>query len=105
MKKQAKSSAGAAELAALPNLGPRSTAMLCEIGIDDVAALRRAGTLGAYRALRFRFGRAATMNFLYALEGALIGVDWRALEPSRREELRAAARLVNDNLARETGAG
>src|SRR5919198_819752 len=74
----------AANLAALPSLGSASAQMLIEVGISDEATLKRLGPQASFRALRFRFGRRVSTNFIYALECAIRGIAWRALEPRRR---------------------
>ncbi len=70
----------------LRNLGPRAEALLAEIGIHSVEALRERGALEAYLELRRR-GSMKTLNMLWALVGALDpwpeGTDWR--EVSRSE--------------------
>lgn len=87
-------------LAALPSLGKASARMLVEAGIADVAALRRLGTMACYRSLRFRHGRRVTVNFAYALECAILGIDWRDLPAGRKVELKRLARAVQTELAR-----
>lgn len=87
-----------AELAALPSLGAVSARMLIEADVADVAALRRVGVVECYRRLRFRHGRRATLNFAYALECAILGLDWRALSAERKAEIKAAARAVEADL-------
>jgi DNA transformation protein and related proteins len=82
------------KLADLPSLGPKSAQMLAETGVTDLAMLAALGPIACFRSLRFRFGRRVTLNFLYALECAIRGLDWRLLEPERKAELRAAARGV-----------
>ena len=72
----------------LRNLGPRAEALLAEIGIHSVEALRERGALEAYLALR-RAGHSQSLNLLWALVGALEpwpeGRDWRevARSPAR----------------------
>jgi hypothetical protein len=83
-----------AALAALPSLGRTSAQMLLEVGVPDEAALKRLGPLACFRALRFRFGRRVSTNFVYALECAIRGVAWRALAPRRKAALRAAAQGI-----------
>lgn len=83
-----------AALADLPSLGPKSAQMLAEIGVQDLHTLAGLGPIACFRSLRFRFGKRVTLNFLYALECAIRGLDWRLLEPERKAELRAAARAV-----------
>lgn len=81
-------------LADLPSLGPKSAQMLLEIGVTDLPTLAALGPVACFRSLRFRFGKRVTLNFLYALECAIRGLDWRLLEPERKTELREAARAV-----------
>jgi len=88
----------------LRNLGPRAEALLTEIGIHSVEALRERGALEAYLELRRR-GSMKTLNMLWALVGALDpwpeGTDWREvarsearlplmLEVEARDQARAA---------------
>src|SRR5262245_15226361 len=83
-----------ATLAALPSLGRTSAQMLIEVGVLDEATLKRLGPQACFRALRFRFGRRVSTNFIYALECAIRGIAWRALEPRRKAALRAAAQDI-----------
>lgn len=86
-------------LADLPSLGPVSAGLLVEAGIPDVDTLHRLGPIACYRQLRFHHGRRITTNFMYALECAVRGIDWRALDASRKDELKRAARAVEADLA------
>ena len=63
-------------LSDLRNLGPRSIAMLETIGIRTHAELARYGAIDAFIALK-NANQAATLNLLWALEGALTDRDWR----------------------------
>lgn len=92
-----------AKLAALPSLGFTSARMLVEAGVPDVATLRRLGPIECYRRLRFHFGRRATHNFVYALECACRGLDWRLLEPERRAALKLEARAIDAAFAAAGG--
>lgn len=70
------------------NLGPATARMLAEVDIRCEDDLRRVGAVDAYRRLEFRFGRRVTIIALYAMEAALHGCDWRALDPETRAHLR-----------------
>lgn len=72
--------------------------MLIEADVPDVATLRQLGPIEAYRRLRFRHGRRITLNFVYALECAILGIDWRALSSARKAELKRAARAIEAEL-------
>jgi DNA transformation protein and related proteins len=82
----------------LPGLGPKSEAQLAEIGIESVEALRQLGPARAWLALKFRFGRTISRNFLHALEAGIRGVDWRSLTPVRKAELEAEVSRTEDAL-------
>jgi DNA transformation protein and related proteins len=80
-----------AAIADLHSLGPVTAARLKEIGIDTPAALREAGAVGTYRRLKFRFGKAVTLNALYGLDAAIRNVHWRTIDAARKAELRRLA--------------
>lgn len=64
----------------LRNLGPRSEALLEQVGIRSAEALRRHGAVAAFVALR-RSGATRSLNMLWAMAGALDpwpeGRHWR----------------------------
>jgi DNA transformation protein and related proteins len=60
----------------LRNLGPKSLAMLERAGIVDAAQLRALGAARAYLQVRRR-ERTASLNLLWALEGALSDRPWQ----------------------------
>ncbi len=82
--------AAASPSAKLRNIGPKTMARLAAIDIHDLADLRRLGALAAYRRLKFRFPRDASLNALYALEAALLDCHWRDLPAARKVELKRA---------------
>ena len=79
-------SADTEDVAALPGLGPRSAEMLATANIRSVAALRKLGAVSAYLAVKNVSG-AASLNLLWALEGALSGRDWRVVAREDRTRL------------------
>jgi hypothetical protein len=90
----AAASAHTSGLGALRNLGPASTRLLAEVGIhsrDDL--VRAGGALGACERL-FAAGRSPSLVLAYALEGALLDCDWRALPHAFRAELVRGHRLL-----------
>lgn len=70
----------------LPNVGPKSAAWLRQVGIRSEQDLREAGSIEAFMKVR-RAGFKASLNLLYALEGALVGCHWQKLSAERRGEL------------------
>jgi DNA transformation protein len=64
--------------------------MLAKAGIRTEARLRKLGSVAAYLAVQ-RVWPAASLNLLWALEGAVTGRDWR--EVAKRDRLDLLTRL------------
>jgi DNA transformation protein len=89
-------------LESLTNLGRIAARQLAEVGIASETDLRNAGAVGAYLRLKEHFGPAVSLNYLYALDGALKGVRWDLMPESERAALRAEAAA---QLSRRSAAG
>jgi DNA transformation protein len=72
----------------LPNLGPASERMLSAAGIETPDQLDQIGAAEAFRRVLLTDSRP-TLNLLWALEGALLGIDWRELPEVRKAALLA----------------
>lgn len=73
-------------LVALPGLGPKSQTMLANAGITTLAELRELGAVQAY--LRVRASNSqASLNLLWALEGALSNQPWQQVAREQRSSL------------------
>ena len=71
------------------NLGPAMQRMLAEIDISTAADLEIVGAVEAYLRLKFVFDRRISLNALYAMEAALRDCDWRALDKTVKQRLKA----------------
>lgn len=71
----------------LRGLGPKSEAQLERIGVRTVDELRSLGAVSAFVALRELDDANPSLNFLYALVGALEDRDWREVVKSDRDRL------------------
>lgn len=78
--------------APLPNIGPVSKRMLAAVGIRSVETLRQLGSIEAYRRVRSHDPRAS-LNLLWALEGALTGRSWE--DVARNDRLSLLLQLEN----------
>lgn len=78
------------DLLHLKNLGVASVNILRAVGISSVADLREMGAVEAYIRIKRR-GINVSKVMLYALEGALIDVHWKDLDPNLKDNLVAAA--------------
>lgn len=74
----------------LPNLGLASIRWLQAIGVHSPRDLEQLGPVAAYAALKAQ-GYNASLNLVYAIEGALTGRDWRRLPAARKTALKKAA--------------
>ncbi|MBX2831513.1 MAG: TfoX/Sxy family protein [Rhodospirillales bacterium] len=83
------------------NIGPKSSRELREIGIETRDDLAQSGIEETTRRLLFRFGseKKISVNYLYALEGAIHDHDWRDISPARKDELRAILDGLRGELA------
>lgn len=70
----------------LPNLGPRSAQMLQDADIATLGALRKIGAVSAYVRVRALHPRAS-LNLLWALEGALSNTPWQDVAHQHRTSL------------------
>lgn len=70
----------------LPNLRLATERMLKKAGINTVADLKQVGSVGAYKAIK-QSNASASLELLWALEGALNGTHWSVVSQERREEL------------------
>jgi hypothetical protein len=73
-------------VATLANLGPKSRTMLAAAGIGTVAQLRELGAVRAYAAVK-RESPGASLNLLWAMEGALSERDWKSVAKEDRLRL------------------
>jgi DNA transformation protein and related proteins len=79
-------------VADLPNLGAASARLLSSIGISTEDDLRRFGAVEAFARLRFEKEGGVSMNLLWALHGAVEGIDWRRIDPVTKGDLLARLR-------------
>ncbi len=94
------------ELSKLKGLGPESERCLNEIGIRTREELEAIGPVRAFMKLTKEGSVRPSLNFLYAMVGALEGRSWTDIAASERErlllelegyrELKALAEVKND---------
>lgn len=77
---------GGGALAALPNLSVKSAKMLAQAGITTPAQLASLGAVRAYVRTKAACPKA-TLNLLWALEGALTGRPWQEVAETDRASL------------------
>lgn len=75
------------ELSKLPGLGSKSETMLNQVGIFTEADLRSVGVMPAFLRLQNYPDITPSLNFLYALVGALEGRRWSEVAQTDRQRL------------------
>jgi predicted flap endonuclease-1-like 5' DNA nuclease len=93
-RRKAKASNGEVKPAGTPlaNIGPVSKRMLAAAGITSLETLRRLGAVEAYRRVRSHDPRAS-LNLLWALEGAVTNRPWE--DVARNDRLSLLLQLEN----------
>ena len=79
------------DLTSLRDIGAVSARWLHAVGIHTVSELRRVGPAEAFGRVKFRFGRAANRNLLYALAMGLEGRAYNDATPAEKRRLCAQA--------------
>ncbi len=74
------------ELLQLKNLGVASVNILNAIGIQNREDLAQIGSVAAFLKIKAR-GIKVSKVMLYALEGALLDIHWKDLEPGLKQQL------------------
>ena len=82
------------ERAGLKNLGPKSQALLAAAGITTVEQFRELGAVRAFARVKAMAGNHASLNLLWALEGALTGEHWQVVAREHRLSLLLALEAV-----------
>lgn len=75
-------------MGALRNIGPVSAEWLQRVGIRTRSDLVAVGVVPTFLMVR-QAGFAPSLNLLWALEGAIQDIDWRAVSESDQDRLRA----------------
>ena len=75
------------ELRKLKGLGPKSERCLNEIGIETKEDLQRVGPVQAFIKLQRECSIKPSLNFLYALVGALEDRSWKEVAKTERGRL------------------
>ena len=73
-------------MASLKGLGPRCAEGLLGIGIESIEQLRARDPFEVYAELKVKVP-GTSLNFLYALIGAIDDVHWQEVKRTRRTEI------------------
>jgi DNA transformation protein len=73
----------------LKNLGPKSTQWLESIGITTPQDLAERGVVTAYLEVKNLYPDRVSLNLLWGMQAALLGIPWRHLPDEMKDELKA----------------
>ena len=73
-------------MASLKGLGPRCAEALLGVGIESIEQLRARDPFEVYAELKVKVP-GTSLNFLYALIGAIDDVHWQEVKRTRRTEI------------------
>jgi DNA transformation protein and related proteins len=76
----------AGSLAQLANLGPKSAQFMQRAGITSFEQLKHLGAVRAYSMVK-HIEPSASLNLLWALEGAISGLHWQQVAKEHRTSL------------------
>ncbi len=71
------------------NIGPASRQWLAEIGVESLEDLERVGAVEAYRRVKGTQPQKASLNLLWALQGALMDLHWTDVPDEIKSQLLA----------------
>ncbi len=73
----------------IKNIGKMSSGWLHEAGIHSLADLEDLGAVEAYRRVKALYPQRVSLNLLYGLHAALLGIAWYDLPPDMKADLKA----------------
>jgi DNA transformation protein len=77
------------ELSKVKNVGPKTIIWLNDIGIYTLEDIEALGVVEVYRRLKQAYPHKVSLNALYGLQAAVLGIHWLALPPEMKAELKA----------------
>ncbi|MDF2512626.1 MAG: TfoX domain protein [Herbinix sp.] len=75
------------DLSSLPNIGPMVESQLHQVGITTIEQLKEIGTIQAWLKIK-AIDESACIHRLYALEGAIQGIQKTDLSADKKQELK-----------------
>lgn len=71
----------------MKNLGPKSTEWLASIGVHTLDDVARLGVVETYRRVKAAYPEKVTLNMLWGLQAALLGIRWDELPQDIKNQL------------------
>lgn len=72
----------------MKNLGPKSSEWLASIGVHTLDDVARLGVVETYKRVKAAYPEKVTLNMLWGLQAAVLGIPWNELPDDIKQELR-----------------
>lgn len=72
----------------MKNLGPKSREWLASVGVHSLDDVARLGVVETYKRVKAAYPEKVTLNMLWGLQAALLGIRWDELPTDIKSELR-----------------
>ncbi len=72
----------------MKNLGPKSREWLASLGIHTLDDVARLGVAETYKRVKTAYPDKVSLNLLYGLQAALLGLPWNELPLDIKESLK-----------------
>lgn len=72
----------------MKNLGPKSREWLASIGVYTLEDVANLGVVETYKLVKAAYPEQVTLNMLWGLQAALLGIRWDELPTDIKEQLR-----------------
>lgn len=72
----------------MKNLGPKSTEWLASVGVHSLDDVAKLGVVETYKRVKAAYPEKVTLNMLWGLQAALLGIRWDELPPDIKSELK-----------------
>jgi DNA transformation protein len=71
----------------LRNIGPKSTERLAAAGVHSLEDVERLGVVETYLRVKAAFPDRVSLNLLWGLQGALMGIPWNQIPDDIKQDL------------------
>jgi DNA transformation protein and related proteins len=72
----------------MKNIGPKSREWLASVGVSSLEDVAELGVVETYLRVKAAYPEKVSLNMLYGLQAALLGIPWNMLPLDIKEELK-----------------
>jgi DNA transformation protein and related proteins len=72
----------------MKNIGPKSREWLASVGVSSLEDVAEQGVVETYLRVKAAYPEKVSLNMLYGLQAALLGIPWNMLPLDIKEELK-----------------